>query len=131
MGQRMSSHYPDIPLENLDRFLAEDLSCAVWWSPPDGIVIGVYVECNAAAIGTADVVRRIVSRRPAKCFAVEEDGSCGCDHLCLGELERLIDEHAMASDISYFTDYDHPTHPGQAKLDELRDQWAHEMGWVG
>ena len=37
---------------------------------------------------------------------------------------------AMASDISYFTDCDHPTHPGPAKLDELRDRWAYEMGWT-
>ena len=121
---------PDIPLENLAHFLSERLSCAVWWSPPDAAVLGVYVECNPDTVVWPEQVRRVVSRRPAKCIAVEDDGSCGCEHLCLGELEREIDRACRATDITYFTDYGHGQHPGAAKLDELRDWWADAwMGW--
>lgn len=81
----------DIPIENLTHFLDEDLSAAVWWSPADEAVLGCFVETTAAGVWGAHDVRALVARRPAKCIAVDEDDdSCSCDHLCLGELQAAI-----------------------------------------
>ena len=123
----------DIPIENLADFLGEDLSAAVWWSPADQAVLGCFVETTAAGVWGAHDVRAIVSRRPAKCIEVDEDDdSCTCDHLCLGELQAaIIDSVPPCPHIEWFTDYGHPEHPGPEKLEQLLERWASAgMGWV-
>jgi len=124
----------EIPLERLAKFLASDLTCAVWWSPHDLAVIGAYVDCHADEIADAGEVRRMVSRRPAKCSATERTGWIGCAeacaHLCLGDVERAIRRCVSPDRIEWFTDYGHPTHPGDEVLESLKNKWAVEIGWL-
>ena len=121
----------DIPLEKLAKFLASDVSCAVWWSPLDEAVIGCYVDCDET--GDADEVRRLVSHRPAKCSAsggTWVDCACACDWACLGDVERAIRRCVSPYLVEWFTDYGHPTHPGDAVLEGLKTKWAVEIGWL-
>lgn len=67
-----------------------------------------------------------MARRPAKCIAVDEDDdSCSCDHLCLGELQAaIVASTPPCPHIEWFTDHGHPEHPGPEALEQLLARWA-------
>lgn len=125
---------PDIPLENLAGFLSVPRSCAVWWSPADRAVLGVYVEYKVEPTkALADAVRLYVSRRPRKCYSSDcwdDADEPHCEERCLTQLMRMIEHPLALHTFEIFTEYDQPTNPGIDALNALRDRWAAQMGWT-
>ena len=126
----MTSTVDTIPVARFAEFGAGPHSCAVWWSPADSEVLGLY----AALPHPIDTRSRQAIHQLLACRPQLDDlrtGQCACDRPCTSIVMALIYRAVPDACLTVCVDHGHPTHPGDAYLHDLRDLWAHDrMGWT-
>lgn len=126
----MSTVTNTIPIAQLARFGNAGRTAAVWWSPRDGAVIGLYADLHIAIEPRwRRVLHQLIACRPHHCPL---PGPCRCERPCTATLGEIIAAHTATggADVAIHIDRGYPEHPGPTALDELMDRWAVDIfGW--